>query len=208
MYELRVVSDITIFKIIAWQLCLLIVQRDKVPYVWKWCLPWGFVESEKETVEQTAMRILKWETGISHAFMQQFHVFSGIQRDPRWRAIWVAFIWILTTNQEVKPWPEQQQAMFCPIKNLPQLVFDHKEVARFSHKKLIQWIEDWSLVEYFLPKEFTLSSLQQVYETILQRRYDKRNFRRVIEKNHKLKATKQKEKNVAHRPATLYSFRK
>ena len=202
---LRVVSDITIFKIINWQLSLLIVQRDKVPYVWKWCLPWGFVHTG-ETVEQTAMRVLKWETGISHAFIQQFHVFSGIDRDPRWRAIGVAFIGILTTNQEVKPWPEQQQAMFCPMRNIPPLVFDHKDVARFAYKKLVQSIEDGSLVEYFLPKAFTLASLQQVYEIILQRRYDKRNFRRVIEKNHKLKATKQKEKNVAHRPATLYSF--
>jgi 8-oxo-dGTP diphosphatase len=199
MEELRVVSDITIFKIINEKLCLLIVQRDKVPYVWKWCLPGGFVRTT-ETVEQTAMRILKWETGISQAFMQQFHVFSGIER--------VAFIGILTTNQEVKPWPEQQQAMFCPIKDLPPLVFDHKEVARFAYKRLIQWIEDGSLVEYFLPKIFTISSLQQVYEIILQRSYEKRNFRRVIEKNHNLKATKYKEKNVAHRPATLYSFSK
>lgn len=206
MYELRVVSDIAIFKIIEKQLCILIVQRNKAPYIWKWCLPGGFVLPESETIEQTAYRILQWETWITQAYIEQFHVFSWIDRDPRRRAIWVGFLGILTTNQEVHPWPEQQQAMFYPIKNIPKLVFDHQEVVQLAYKTLIQGIENGMLVRHFLPSYFTLAQLQRVYEIVLQRRYDKRNFRRIIEKNHKLKATKQKQKYVAHRPAMLYRF--
>lgn len=114
---------------------------------------------------------------------------------------------IMTTAQEVKPGPEQQQAMFCPLQSLPNLVFDHNEVYAFAYKRLIRDVEEGKLVQYFLPKYFTLKQLQSIYEIILQRRYDKRNFRRTIEKNHALKATPYREKNVAHRPAVLYAFK-
>lgn len=162
---------------------------------------------ENETVEETARRITKGETGISNVHLEQLHVFSGIDRDPRRRAIGVGFMGIMTTNQEVRPGPEQQQAMFCPLQSLPSLVFDHKEVYTFAYHRLIRDVESGKLVQYFLPKYFTLKQLQSIYEIILQRRFDKRNFRRTIEKNHTLKATSYKEKNVAHRPAVLYGFK-
>jgi len=202
---LRVVTDIVIAKIIDKKLHILLTQRSTTPHKGKWCLPWWFMQLQ-ETAEQTAMRILKKETGITQAYLEQFHVFSWITRDPRRRAIGIWFIWILTTNQEVLPGDTQEKSMFIPIKQLPYLVFDHKEVVEMAYQRLIAWVENWTLIKYFLPKIFTLSQLQQIYETVLQRDYEKRNFRRIIKKDRHIKPSKSKEKNVAHRPANLYRY--
>ncbi len=207
MHMMRAVTDIALFKIIDNNLCVLIVQRAKDPYVWKRCLPWWFINAENETVEQTAYRVLKTETGISHAYLEQLHVFSSIHRDPRWRAIWVWCMWIITTGQKIIPGASQKNVMFCPIKNLPSLVFDHQEIVAYAHKVILNWAENGSIIKHFLPPKFTLSHLQTIYEILLSRTYEKRNFRRVIEKIW-LKPTKQKERWVSHRPAIYYMFRK
>jgi 8-oxo-dGTP diphosphatase len=205
MDTMYVVTDIVVFKIIHWKLCVLIVQRDTVPYKWERCLPWWFVKSY-ETVEKAAYRIIKKETWLSQIYLEQLHVFSEIDRDPRWRAIWIWFIGILNINQVIVPWLEQKEALFVDINKLPQLVFNHWEVVALAYQKVIQGIEDWLLITYFLPKYFTLSELQHIYEIILHRRYDKRNFRRMIEKNSHIKITTYKQNNVLHRPASLYTF--
>ncbi len=205
MYKVLLVADIIVYKIIEKKLCVLIVQRNKTPYRGKWCLP-GWFLLEWETIEQTARRILQWETGITQAFLEQFHVYSQLNRDPRWRAIGISFLGILTIDQKIVAWPEQDMAFFCPISELPKLAFDHSNVLKDTYKKLIKNIESGMYVKNFLPKYFTLHNLQMIYEIILQRHFDKRNFRRMIDKNHTIKPTKYKEKNVSHRPATLYTW--
>lgn len=200
---MKVSVDIVLYKIIDNTLCVLITKRKKAPYIGQWCLPWGFIMWD-ETIEDAAKRVLLKETGISHNFLEQVCVFSNPQRDPRWRAIGVSFLGILQEDVVIHIWSTQEQVLRCPINQLPNLVFDHNEITTYIYNYLIKNIIHNSYAQFFLPHYFTMRQLQNIYEIILHRKYEKRNFHKFIQNKHNYKATKRFEYWKAHRPARLY----
>ena len=81
------------------KMSILLVKRDNYPYKDKWCLPGGFVDPEKETLEDCAKRILKTETNVSNIYLEQLYTFDDLKRDPRCRVISTSYVALIDKNR-------------------------------------------------------------------------------------------------------------
>jgi 8-oxo-dGTP diphosphatase len=116
---------------------LLLIRRKHDPYAGKWALPGGFVDMD-ETVEEAAARELYEETNLKDVALEQFHVFSKVDRDPRGRTISVIFTGFLTGDRAVKAKDDAQDARWFPLDKLPPLAFDHDEIVGMIKEKLFR----------------------------------------------------------------------
>lgn len=113
---------------------ILLIKRKFDPFANKWALPGGFVDMN-ETIEVAASRELFEETNLSGIQLEQFHVFSELDRDPRGRTISVIFIGFLTDQQEVIAKDDAKEVCWYNLNELPELAFDHGEVIIMIRNK-------------------------------------------------------------------------
>jgi 8-oxo-dGTP diphosphatase len=109
-------------------------------------------------------------------------------------------------NVSLNPAPRYADIQWFPVDRLPELAYDHEQVGRIALLRLRSKLQYTNIVYSLLPKEFTLGELQEVYETFLHRRLDRRNFRKKILALDLLKKLPKKRRGT-HRPAALYAFR-
>lgn len=202
-----VTVDLVIFTIADDDLKVLLIRRGIEPYLSRWALPGGFVGIE-ESLEKAAARELKEEVGVTNVYLEQLYTFGEPKRDPRGRVISVAYFALIDAErQRIVAASDAADAQWHSVFNSPKLAFDHKKILDYAVWRLRNKIE-WTTVGYeLLPKKFTLSELQRVYEIILQKPVDKRNFRKKILSQGQIRELNETRSDVAHRPAKLYSFR-
>lgn len=169
-----VTTDCVIFGFDGDKLNVLLVERGIEPFKGCWALPGGFL-GMKETAEECAARELREETGLKDAYMQQFHTFSSINRDPRERVITIAF-YALVRIQEVIGGDDAAQAQWFPLDATPELAFDHEEILEAAKQTLREQIHFEPVGFELLPEKFSMKQLQQLYEAILGVKFDRRNF--------------------------------
>jgi 8-oxo-dGTP diphosphatase len=201
-----VTVDIVIFTIQDDDLKVLLVRRMYPPYKGKWAIPGGFVRYE-EPLEDAAMRELHEETGVSDVYIEQLYTFGEPKRDPRKRVITVAYFALISSeNLVVRPDSEVSDVRWFSIYDLPTLAFDHDVILSYALKRLRNKIMYANVAFQLMPERFTLTELQNAYEVILNRRLDKRNFRKKILSSNLLEKTEEKRVDGRHRPAMLYMF--
>jgi len=193
----------------------------------QWCLPGGFV-FKSEDVDRAAQRVLKERTGLSKIFLQQFNVFgkpgrsdSNFHRkvlrkdgivlgDDHWlfrRFVTVGF-YALVEYSFVHPKPDDFSD-FCTwrdVNDLPELMMDHKDILEEALHTLRLHLNYHPVGYNLLPSKFTMPQLQKLYETILNKRLDRRNFQRKILSYKILKRLKEVKKGGAHKAPYLYRF--
>jgi 8-oxo-dGTP diphosphatase len=169
-----VTSDCVVFGFDGKELKILLVERRNEPCKGCWAFPGGFMNID-ETVEQCAKRELEEETGLKLDVLEQFHTFSKVDRDPRERVITVAFIG-LVKQAEVKGGDDAAKAQWFPIKDIPQLAFDHDYILRLAQRTLKERIHFESIGFDLMDEEFSMPELQRLYEAILEVKFDRRNF--------------------------------
>jgi 8-oxo-dGTP diphosphatase len=206
-----VTVDLVIFTIAENDLKVLLIRRAQEPFKGRWALPGGFVEID-ESLEKAAARELNEEAGVTDVYLEQLYTFGDPKRDPRGRVISVAYFALVDAGrQRIHPASDAAEAEWHSVfdpKLGAKLAFDHKKILEYAVWRLRNKIE-WTTVGYeLLPKKFTLSELQRVYEIILQRPVDKRNFRKKILAQGQICELNETRSDGAHRPAKLYSFRK
>lgn len=198
--------DCVIFGYAKNKLQIALIERKKAPFKGKWAIPGGFLEGN-ETVEEAALRELQEETGIKNVYLEQFHVFSDPDRDPRGRVITVAFFALISSEDlELVATEDAARAAWWSIDELPSLAFDHKSIFYKALESLRTSVTLRPLVFELLPKAFTLTELQTLYEQIFGDKIDKRNFRKKMLKTGDLKPIKKITEGVKHRPAQLYKY--
>ncbi|MFZ5621947.1 MAG: NrtR DNA-binding winged helix domain-containing protein [Pseudomonadota bacterium] len=209
MYSYRyphpaVTTDIVIFTIRDGRLKLLLIKRGGEPYQGRWALPGGFVELD-EDLEASARRELEEETGVSGVYLEQLYTFGRPDRDPRERVITVAYYALIPSDQvRLQAATDAEAVGWFAFEELPPLAFDHDEIVAMAHQRLVAKLDYSTIAFQFLPREFTLSELQDVYEIIRREPVDKRNFRKQVLALGKLVETKKMKRDGAHRPARLY----
>ncbi len=203
-----VTADIVIFTIKDNDLKVLLIKRGVAPFKDKWALPGGFVHLD-ESLEQAAKRELEEETGVKTAYLEQLYTFGNPERDPRGRVITVAyFVLIKSEQQKLRASTDASDARWFSAYKFPQLAFDHQEILEYAIKRL-KWKFGYTTVAFsLLPKKFTLTSLQKIYEIVFNKKFDKRNFRKKIFSLNLVKPTKELKKDVSHRPPKLYKLNK
>lgn len=188
---------------------VLLIKRLREPYKDFWALPGGFVDME-EDLETAALRELEEETGLKDVFIEQLFTFGNPGRDPRGRVISIAYFALVNLSRyKVKAASDAKEVKWFEVNNLPKLAFDHDTILRIAINRLRAKVRYQPIGFELLPEKFTLTQLQNLYETILgvKESLNKRNFRTRILKMGVLKE-EGKQEGVAHRPATLYSFDK
>ena len=188
------------------QLKVLLIERNLPPFAGQWALPGGFVRP-KETLEAAALRELAEETGVSNVFLEQLYSFGAVDRDPRDRIVSVAYYALVNLRDyTVKAATDANDAQWFAITTLPNLAFDHSHILTTALTRLRGKIRYEPIGFELLPKKFTLTQIQRLYEVILGKALDKRNFRKKILKMDLLIELDEKETGVAHRAARLYQF--
>lgn len=199
-----VTTDVVIFSILENRLQVLLVKRGRAPYRGSWALPGGFVGPE-EDLEASAQRVLEEETGVTGVYLEQLYTFGRPSRDPRRRVVSVAYYALVPPKPlPVQPPSDGEAVAWFALDGLPALAFDHDEIADVAHQRLSAKLAYSTIALQFMPEAFTLGELQTVYEIILDRPLDKRNFRKQILSLGHVEDTGEVRRNCNHRPARLY----
>jgi len=198
--------DCVVFGLDAEALKVLLIQRKHEPFAGHWAFPGGFVDVG-ETPEEAARRELEEETGLANVHLEQLHTFGAPDRDPREHVVSVAHYGLVNIEgRRICADDDARDARWFPVHQTPPLAFDHDEILHMAHERLQGKVRRRPVGLELLPRKFTLSQLQQLYEKILGKKIDKRNFRRRVLKTGLLVATNQTQRDVAHRAARLYRF--
>jgi 8-oxo-dGTP diphosphatase len=200
-------TDIVCFRIINKTLHVLLGKVVSVNNQYKgwWAHVGGLLRAE-ETADEAVERLLKVKAGINDIFKEQLYTFSAVGRDPRGRVVSVAYL-ALTREDELKSIDEGEvETTWHPVSTLPKLAYDHDEMTVFALARLQSKIKYTNIIQYLLPKEFTLSELQLAYEIVLGEGLDKRNFRKKVLMSGMVVDTKEIRKKGAMRPAAIYKF--
>ncbi len=190
------------------ELKILLIQRAIDPFENRWALPGGFVHID-ESLEEAAARELSEETGLHDIFLEQLYTFGDPGRDPRTRVVTVAYYALVNLRDHpVQAASDARNAAWFATDDMPDLAFDHDRILAAALERLRGKIRYMPIGFELLPRKFTLRQLQALYEKILDRRLDKRNFRKKILRMNIIEDLDEIEQDVAHRAARLYRFDK
>lgn len=191
------------------RLRVLLIRRDGPPQRGFWALPGGFVH-ENEDLPDAAARELAEETGVKDVYLEQVGAIGTPGRDPRGHTVTVVWIGLVAGDRhQLSASGDSAAAGWFDAAGpepLPPLAFDHGELLRLALEQLRRRIVEAPLAFELLPQTFTLSELQRLYEAILGRPLDRRNFRRKLHELDFVAAAKGTRREGAHRPAQLYRF--
>jgi 8-oxo-dGTP diphosphatase len=202
---LGVAVDVAVFTVQESQLELLLLRMKRAPYEGKWALPGGRIGMD-ETVEAAAVRELEEKTGLSEVFLEQLATFSDPARDPGGRCISVAHLALIPPTAQLRTTDKYSGIGWFPAERLPALAFDHRAICAAALRRLRAKLEYTNVAYSLLPPEFTLGELQRLYESILGRPLDPRNFQRRIQTIGLVQETGRMRTGQAHRPARLFKF--
>jgi 8-oxo-dGTP diphosphatase len=175
---------------------------------------------KEESLEEAAYRILYETTGLSNIYLEQFYTFGSpsrlnkerarlwlksIGRNPDERVITVGYFSLVNTNS-VNVSYSHRHASWFNIKEVKNLAFDHDEILAKALEALQRKIKSDPIAFELLPKKFTLSQLQKLYEVILDINIDKRNFRKKVIQSNYIIPLNEKQKDVTHKPAQMFMF--
>ena len=178
----------------------------------------------QETLDEAAQKTLKDLTGLTGIYLKQFHTFSDPQRvrlpkDQDWlksfrpfpeRRVITAAYFSLIKMDDYQPTPGSfaNAAEWVNVYEIPQLAFDHNEIVDAGLEHLREELNTKHIGFELLPEKFTLTQLQKLYEIILDKKLDKRNFRKNIKKMDQVIPLDEKQQGVLHKPAQLFTFEK
>ncbi|MBF6599979.1 MAG: NUDIX hydrolase [Dehalococcoidia bacterium] len=199
---------VVIFTVVEDDLHVLLVHRSEAHYAGYWALPGGLL-ADGETLDRAAARKLLDETGVHDVYLEQLYTFGELSRgDGAQRAVAVTYFALVQHEQVRLAVRTSWQPGWHSVYKLPELAFDNNAVVDYALRRLRSKLEYTNVAYSLLPRQFTLSELQQVYEAILDREMDKRNFRRRMLSLGVIKPAGGQRMAGAHRPAQLYTFTK
>jgi 8-oxo-dGTP diphosphatase len=198
-------TDCVVFGFDEGDLKVMLIKRGLEPFAGRWALPGGFVQAE-ETIDATARRELREETGLHDVFLEQLYTFGDLKRDPRERVVSVAYYALVKlSDHRVKAASDAREARWFPAFSPPRLAFDHAAILAVARQRLQGKVRYQPIGFELLPPKFTLSELQHLYEAVLGIELDKRNFRKKILKMGLLVGLEERTE-AAHRPAQLFRY--
>jgi 8-oxo-dGTP diphosphatase len=208
--NLRLCVDVVIFTLREGQLQVLLVQNmpgagDK--HIDSWVLPGKELEAD-EALEAAAYKAVEEWVGVRETYLEQLYTFGELDRDPKRRVISIVYYTLIPTDARIKPFQHDPEikARWFNVNELPKLAFDHAAILKYGLRRLRYKLEYSAVGFQLLPEEFTLSEIQQTYETILGEKLDKRNFRRRILDARIIEALPRRRIGEG-RPARLYRYR-
>ncbi|MBD2616352.1 NUDIX hydrolase [Nostoc linckia z18] len=213
--DFKVGVDNVIFSVDTAQnrLLVLLVMRQQEPFLNHWSLP-GTLVRPGESLEDAAYRIMAEKIKVNNLYLEQLYTFGGPNRDPREatdsygvRYLSVSYFALVRFEEAELIADGVAGIAWYPVKQVPQLAFDHNEILTYGHRRLRNKLEYSPVAFEVLPEMFTLNDLYQLYTTVLGDNFaDYSNFRARLLKLGFLSDTGIKVSRGAGRPASLYKF--
>ncbi len=207
--DIKLAVDIVLFGYEKNQIFVLLIKQKYGKYKDKWSLPGGFVKND-EGLKHAALRELKEESGVSVKDLEQLYTFGdNIKRDHRHRVVSVSYFGtVIPSSMKLKATTDAIDAQWFPIENISNLPYDHSKILNTAYSRLKAKLNYQPIGFNLLNKKFPFSDLENLYMTILQKKIDRRNFRKKILSFDFLEETDEIVKKGSGRPATLYKFNK
>lgn len=198
--------DAVIFRLTGNHLEVLLTKRAQEPFQGDWALPGGYCAKGQTTIEALG-EITKRKVGIDIdtqlVYIEQLYTFDTVARDPRGHAVSVTY---MGCGRDIEPTAAEQTVAWHSVDSLPSLAYDHEKIVIYARNRLAAKLTYTNAAMGLLDKKFTLSQLQTVYEAVLGRELDKRNFRKKFLSLGLIHETPDTWRDGAHRPARLYAF--
>jgi len=205
--NIRLTVDIVVFSVMKGELQVLLIKRKRPPFKGQLAIPGGFVEDD-ESLREAALRELHEETGVKNIFIKKLTAYGDVNRDPRGRTVSVVFMALIDREKfKLRATEDAAEALWINIDAVRRLAFDHNRILDDSWDELRYEVQTTNIASQLLPELFTLAELQALYESILNKKLDKRNFRKRMKSLGILLASRETQMEGAHRPARLYRFR-
>ncbi|WP_047788486.1 NUDIX domain-containing protein [Tenacibaculum mesophilum] len=204
--NIKVAVDAVVFGYQQKELSVLLIKRGIEPFKGAWALPGGLV-LENESLEHAVERELLEETGVTIDYLEQLYTFGTPKRDPRNRVISVTYFGLVSPNHfKISANTDAAEVQWFPIHELPKLAFDHNRILTTALQRLQNKINYQPIGFELLKKEFPFSDLENLYQTILNQKIDRRNFRKKIMSFGILTETDKIHQPSSGRPAKLFKF--
>ncbi|MBZ4042662.1 MULTISPECIES: NUDIX hydrolase [Flavobacterium] len=199
--------DCIIFGFDHQGLKILLIKRDFEPERGKWSLIGGFLKRD-EILDNAAIRILSTYTGLQDIYMEQLHAYSEIDRDPVDRTISVSYYALINIENHNTELIKNYHAEWFSVVDAPNLIFDHNEMVKHAIKRLRYRTSIKPIGFELLPEKFTMRQLLELYEAILSKELDKRNFISKINSLEILNKLDEKDMQSSRKGSYLYTFNK
>jgi len=199
----EITVDTVILTIKNDALNVLLVKRNNEPFKDKWAIPGGYVRMS-ENLDEAAVRVLKEKTNVENIYLEQLYTFGDPLRHPVSRVITCAYF-ALIRSEDVDVVTTDDLA-WHKVSELPPLAFDHKEIIEYALKRTRERLEMCPVAYQLLNEKFTLTEMQKAYEMIMEKKLDKRNFRKKVITTEGLRELNEFSKSSSKRPARLYTF--
>lgn len=198
--------DIVLFTLYKDQLCVVLVPGRNEWAQGRLTLPGGII-GRGETLEEAADRILARDTNISNVYKEQLYTFSAHGRDDRGDVISCSY-YTLVGTREFLSHIDLTKVSLMPFSNVSKdtVAYDHADIIQYAYQRLKWKMEYTNIVKSILPEKFTLRELQEVYEIIFDKPFDKRNFRKKILSLSLMVETDEYDTENSKRPARYYRF--
>ena len=186
---------------------ILLIKRDFEPEKGKLSLIGGFLKKD-EVLNSAALRILNRYTGLQDIYMEQLYAFSEIDRDPVERTISVAYYALINIENHNEELIQNYHAKWYSVSSIPKLIFDHDKMVTHAIRRLRYRTSIKPIGFELLPEKFTMLQLQRLYEAILSKELDKRNFISKINSLDILIKLEDKDMQSSRKGSYLYTFDK
>lgn len=199
-----IATDAVVFGIADKKLHVLVQNVNRPPhYINMPGFPGGLIDSN-ETAEIAVARHLRDKVALTQVYTEQLYTFSAIERDKRNRMISVGYLGCVVSS--IIELYQGKDTTWVPVNKVKKLAYDHAEMFDMALSRLRGKLSYTTMAQFLLPKFFTLTELQTVYEVVLGKELDKRNFRKKILALNFLTETGKMQEGVQNRPAALYTF--
>jgi 8-oxo-dGTP diphosphatase len=196
--------DVVMFTVFDGKLSVLLGEVNRPPYYTNIEAFIGGLIETKETAEMALERHLTSKVNLKKIYTEQLYTFSEIERDKRNRVISISYLGL--ARVDVDTLELGKGLRWCSVRELPKLAYDHNKMFTVALNRLKGKVSYTNIAQFLLPKEFTLTELQTIYELILDKEIDKRNFRKKIIALGMVTETGRVQEGVKNRPAALYRF--
>ncbi len=188
---------------------VLLIKRTNEPFKGKWALPGGALYNNENIIDGVK-RELKEKTGINDVDLELCNVFGDVNRSHIMRMVGISYLGVIDNNK-VKVLKETQKtsnADWFKIDDIPDLAYDHNDIIKDSLEKLKISILNSDILKTLFPKGFTIPELHKTYESILNKTFDRRNFRRKLLNMGLIYDTNKEVTFMGNKKAKLYKFNK
>lgn len=187
---------------------VLLIKRKNEPFSGEWCLTGGALQNNEDLIDGAKREIYE-KSGIDNIDIYEFKTFGKVDRSPVMRMVAIGYIGVIDCNRVdiLKETTKTSNADWFRIDKIPALAYDHEEILENAIQYLKQKITESNILSSLFPNNFTMPELQKVYEAILDKKFDRRNFRKKVLSLNIVEDTLKTAKFEGKKPAKLYKFK-